>query len=298
LPDAYESTLEVTVSRDMRQVMEVAAEQQAILVVLSEPALGSRVILTEQPVEVGRGARGGLLIDSDSVSRRHARVEWSGTAHRIVDLGSTNGTFVNGSRVKSHELHDGDRVQIGKVLLKYLAGGNIEAAYHEEFQRLMRYDALTGVYNKRQFSESLRVAAQTARAGSAPLSLMVLDLDHFKRINDTHGHVVGDGVLCELCSVAREAMPSDAVFGRVGGEEFAVLWEGHGAKDMRALAEKVRTATEAHRFTFEGKRLSVSVSIGIAEHMATDDAELDSLYDRADAKLYEAKASGRNCVRG
>jgi len=298
LPDAYESTLEVTVSRDMRHVMEVAAEQQAILVVLSDPCLGSRVILGEAPVEVGRGARGGLLIDSDSVSRRHARVEWSGTSHSIVDLGSTNGTFVNGSRVKAHELRDGDRLQIGKVLLKYLAGGNIEAAYHEEFQRLMRYDALTGIYNKRQFTESLRAAAQTARAGSGALSLMVLDLDHFKRINDTHGHVVGDGVLCELCSVAREAMPADAVFGRVGGEEFAVLWEGHGAGDMRVLAESVRRATEAHRFSFEGKRLSVSVSIGIAEHVADDDAELDSLYDRADAKLYEAKASGRNCVRG
>jgi diguanylate cyclase (GGDEF)-like protein len=298
LPDAYESTLEVTVSRDMRQVMQIASEQQALLIVLSDPCLGSRVILSEAPVEIGRGARGGLLIDSDSVSRRHARVEWSGNAHKILDLGSTNGTFVNGSRVKAHELRDGDRLQIGKVLLKYLAGGNIEAAYHEEFQRLMRYDALTGIYNKRQFSESLRVAAQQARAGSAPLSLMVLDLDHFKRINDTHGHVVGDGVLCELSSVAREAMPGDVVFGRVGGEEFAVLWEGHDADDMLSLAEKVRRATEAHRFIFEGKRLPVSVSIGVAQHLVTDDAELDSLYDRADAKLYEAKASGRNCVRG
>lgn len=294
--DAYESTLEVTVSRDMRELINVAARQQALLIVLSDPCLGSRVLLAEAPVEIGRGARGGLLIDSDSVSRRHARVDWTGSVHRIVDLGSTNGTFVNGSRVTQHELRDGDRVQIGKVLLKYLAGGNIEAAYHEEFQRLMRFDALTGVFNKAQFGEVLRTAAQNARGGS-PLSLMVLDIDHFKKINDTYGHVVGDGVLCELSSVAREALGPEVTFGRVGGEEFAALYEGGTRSKMLDLAERVRKAAETHPFSFEGKRLAVTVSIGVAEYAPSDDS-VETLYDRADTKLYEAKAAGRNRVRG
>ena len=295
--DAYESTLEVTVSRDMRELINVASRQQALLIVLSEPCLGSRVLLAEAPVEIGRGVRGGLLIDSDSVSRRHAKVEWTGSDHRIVDLGSTNGTFVNGSRVTQHELRDGDRVQIGKVLLKYLAGGNIEAAYHEEFQRLMRFDALTGAFNKSQFGEVLRTAAQNARQGT-PLSLMVLDLDHFKKINDTYGHVVGDGVLCELCSVAREALGTEVTFGRVGGEEFAALWEGGTRSRMLELAEQVRKATESHPFSFEGKRLAVTVSIGVAEYAPGSDESVETLYDRADTKLYEAKAAGRNRVRG
>ena len=294
--DAYESTLEVTVSRDMRDLVEVASRQGALMIVLSEPCLGSRVLLAETPVEIGRGTRGGLLIDSDSVSRRHARVEWLGSSHRIIDLGSTNGTFVNGSRVTQHELRDGDRVQIGKVLLKYIAGGNIEAAYHEEFQRLMRFDALTGVFNKSSFGEALRTAANTSRSSSTPFSLMVLDIDHFKRINDTHGHVVGDSVLCELCSVAREAMGKDGVFGRVGGEEFAALCEGP-LKDMTGLAERVRKATEVHSFTFEGKRLPVTVSIGVAEYGVGTNESVEALYERADAKLYEAKGAGRNRVR-
>jgi two-component system, cell cycle response regulator len=295
IPDDYESTLEVTVSRDMKDIVELAKRQQALLIVLSEPCLGSRVLLAETPVDIGRGARGGLLIDSDSVSRRHARVEWTSSSHKIVDLGSTNGTFVNGSRVQDHELRDGDRVQIGKVLLKYIAGGNIEATYHEEFQRLMRFDALTGVLNKRQFGETLR----SAMGGTQRLSLMVLDLDHFKKINDTFGHVVGDGVLMELCSVARETMKdNEAVFGRVGGEEFAVFWEGGDKKAMLALAEELRRATEEHRFTFEGKRLSVTVSIGVAEFDRNAKETDEMLYDRADAKLYEAKAAGRNTVRG
>ena len=295
--DEYESTLEVTVSRDMRGIVEVAEKQQALLIVLSEPRLGSRVLLTETPVEIGRGATGGLMLDADSVSRKHAKVEWTGSNHRIVDTGSTNGTFVNGSRIQSHELRDGDRVQIGKVLLKYIATGNIEAAYHEEFQRLMRFDPLTGCSNKRTFEEALRTAVTAARTKPTTLSLVVFDLDHFKKINDTHGHVAGDSVLCELASVAREAMPKDLVFGRVGGEEFAALWEGSDKMAMIGVAESVRKAAAAHPFSFEGKRLSLTVSAGVAERPSGSDETAEALYERADAKLYEAKGAGRNRVR-
>jgi len=295
--DEYESTLEVTVSRDMRGLVDEAAKQQALLIVLSEPRLGSRVLLTESPVEIGRGATGGLMLDADSVSRRHARVEWTGANHRIVDTGSTNGTFVNGSRIQGHELRDGDRVQIGKVLLKYIATGNIEASYHEEFQRLMRFDPLTNTCNKRTFEESLRTAVSASRTQQKPLSLMVFDLDHFKKVNDTHGHVAGDSVLCELASVAREAMPKELVFGRVGGEEFAALYEGAERAAMVGVAEAVRQATAAHPFSFEGKRLSLTVSVGVAERAGGSDETPEALYERADTKLYEAKNSGRNCVK-
>ena len=281
----------------MRGVVEVAAKQQALLIVLSEPRLGSRVLLSETPVDIGRGATGGLMLDADSVSRKHARVEWSGANHRIVDTGSTNGTFVNGSRIQAHELRDGDRVQIGKVLLKYIATGNIEAAYHEEFQRLMRFDPLTGACNKRTFEEAMRTAVTAARTKPKPLSLMVFDLDHFKRINDTHGHVAGDSVLCELASVAREAMPKELVFGRVGGEEFAALWEGSDRAAMCDVAESVRKATSSHPFSFEGKRLSLTVSAGVAERPSGSEEAPEKLYERADTKLYEAKSAGRNCVK-
>src|SRR6185295_15400779 len=138
-------------------------------------------------------------------------------------------------------------------------------------------------------------AETPSRTRGATFSLMVLALDHSKKINDTHGHVVGDGVLCELCSVAREAMGPDGVFGRVGGEEFAALCEG-AAKQMVAIAERVRKATEAHKFTFEGKRLAVTVSIGVAEYASGSSESVEALYERADAKLYEAKGGGRNRV--
>jgi diguanylate cyclase (GGDEF)-like protein len=161
----------------------------------------------------------------------------------------------------------------------------------------MRYDALTGVYNKRHFEECLRVAVHAARANPRRLSLVVFDLDHFKRINDTHGHVAGDVVLCELAKVAREVFSGDVVFGRVGGEEFAALWEGAELATMVELAEKMRQATASHRFSYEGTKLGVTISAGVAERIADTDEPATTLYDRADAKLYEAKEAGRNCVK-
>src|SRR5690606_947685 len=156
--DFYDSTVEVTVSRDMTGFMRVAEQQQAMLLVLSGARIGHRILLGESELSIGRGSACGLILDADSVSRQHATIEWAGGKHRLVDKGSTNGTFVNHHRISERVLHDGDQVQIGKALLKYLAGGNIEAVYHEEFQRLMHHDGLTGARTKASFDESYRIA--------------------------------------------------------------------------------------------------------------------------------------------
>jgi diguanylate cyclase (GGDEF)-like protein len=298
LPDDeyLESTLEVTISRDMSSLIQTAAQQQALLIVLSGPRLGTRSVLGEAPIDIGRGSACQLILDADSVSRRHARVEWTGREHRLLDLASTNGTYLNGSRVRDAVLKDGDRIGIGKALLKYVAGSNIESAYHEEIQRLMRFDALTGAYNKRQFDESLRLAVFTTRTAPKPISLIVFDLDHFKRINDTHGHTAGDQVLCELAKVVRETLQPEQVFGRIGGEEFAVLSEGSPLREAAQHAERIRARVASHRFRFEGATLPVTVSLGVAERSVGHDEEAERLYERADEKLYQAKANGRNRV--
>jgi diguanylate cyclase (GGDEF)-like protein len=298
LPDDeyLESTLEVTISRDMSSLISKAAQQQALLIVLSGPRLGTRSVLAETPVDIGRGSACQLILDADSVSRRHARIEWTGQSHRLIDLASTNGTYLNGARVRDAVLKDGDRIGIGKALLKYMAGGNIEGAYHEEIQRLMRFDALTGVYNKRHFEESLRLAVFTTRTSPRPLSLIVFDLDHFKRINDTHGHTAGDQVLCELAKVVNETLFPDQIFGRIGGEEFAVLWEGSKLRTAVEHAEKIRARVAGHHFSFEGNSFPITVSLGVAERPPGHEEEAERLYERADEKLYQAKAGGRNRV--
>ncbi len=292
--ELYESTLEVTISRDMRSLIRVAGQQQALLLVLSGPRLGNRTVLADSPMEIGRGSNAGLVLDADSVSRRHARIEPLETGHRLTDLSSTNGTYVNGLRVKEHTLKDGDRVQIGKALLKYLAGGNIEGAYHEEVQRLMSFDALTGVHNKRHFDENLRVALAAAQTG--PVSLLVLDIDHFKRVNDTYGHMAGDAVLCATANVVKTSVPPEYLFARVGGEEFAVLCPNTSLAQAKLCAERIRVAVAENMPTFEEKSLPVTASLGVAEFKAGSEEEPEALYGRADEKLYQAKDSGRNRV--
>jgi diguanylate cyclase (GGDEF)-like protein len=292
--ELYESTLEVTISRDMRSLIRVTGQQQALLLVLSGPRLGNRTVLSDKPIEIGRGSNAGLVLDADSVSRRHAKIEPAGDGHRLTDLGSTNGTYVNGLRVKQHQLKDGDRVQIGKALLKYLAGGNIEGAYHEEVQRLMSFDALTGVHNKRYFEENLRVTVSTAQGN--PISLIVLDIDHFKKVNDTYGHMAGDAVLCATASIVRNTAPAEYLFARVGGEEFAVLCPNTSLATAKLCAEKIRLAVASNQPTFEEKSLPVTVSLGLAEFKPGSDEEPDALYGRADEKLYQAKDGGRNRV--
>jgi len=292
--ELYESTLEVTISRDMRSVIRIAGQQQALLLVLSGPRLGNRTVLSDAPIEIGRGSNAGLVLDADSVSRRHARIEPIEGGYRLLDLGSTNGTYVNALRVKEHVLRDGDRVQIGKALLKYLAGGNIEGAYHEEVQRLMSFDALTGVNNKRYFDENLRVALSAAQTG--PVSLLVLDIDHFKKVNDTYGHMAGDAVLCATAMVVKATVPAEYLFARVGGEEFAVLCPNTPLAAAKNCAERVRAAVAANLPIFEEKSLPVTVSLGVAEFTAGSEEEPEALYGRADEKLYQAKDSGRNRV--
>jgi diguanylate cyclase (GGDEF)-like protein len=177
-----------------------------------------------------------------------------------------------------------------------VAGGNIEGAYHEEIQRLMRFDPLTGICNKRHFEESLKLAVTNAKTAPKPISLIVFDLDHFKRINDAHGHPAGDQVLCELAKVVKQTSMPDQVFGRVGGEEFAVLWEGMRLEAAAAHAEQIRFKVANHSFRVERTVLPVTVSLGVAERISISDESPESLYERADARLYAAKAGGRNRV--
>lgn len=294
--DLFETTVEVTVTRDFTRSWRKSTPGQAFLVVIAGPRLGHRVLLGEETLDIGRGVGCGFQLDLDSVSRLHARVRWDGTRHFIEDLRSTNGTYVNENRVGEHPLADGDRVGIGKVLLKYLAGGNVEAAYHEEIQRLMRYDGLTGVFNRSHFDETLHNVLWRARFDGAPVSLILFDLDHFKRVNDTHGHPAGDAVLRQAAAIVSQIIPPGTVFARTGGEEFAVLCPGVPAAHAWQLAEHIRRAVEASAFTAEGTRIPVTVSLGVAERAPTDQSP-EVLYERADTQLYAAKAAGRNCVR-
>jgi diguanylate cyclase (GGDEF)-like protein len=161
----------------------------------------------------------------------------------------------------------------------------------------MRYDGLTGVANRTHFNEVFANALWKTRNNPAPISLVVMDLDHFKQVNDTHGHAAGDAVLRQAAEVAARQATGDQVFARVGGEEFAVLLPGEGIQAARDVAERIRTTVQAASIEFDGKSIPVTVSLGVAERPADDAGLAEALYERADARLYAAKSAGRNCVR-
>ena len=270
---------------------------RACLVVIYGPELGKRAALGHGAFEIGRSSRSDLAIDQESISRHHARITYDGERHFIEDMGSTNGTFVNDQNQKRSPLHDGDQIKIGRSILKYMSGDNIEANYHEEIYRLMTMDALTQTHNRRYFNEALEREYHRSLRYRRALSLVLFDIDHFKRINDTYGHVAGDSVLRQLSRVVKPRLRQQDVLARVGGEEFAILLPEVEAVGGKAVAEKVRRLVDGARFLVDDKEFGCTISAGVVAFDARMTSP-QSLYEAADKNLYEAKRGGRNRVVG
>jgi two-component system cell cycle response regulator len=258
------------------------------------PGMGSRYTLADTPLVLGRGADCDIRINDHSVSRRHARINPGADGYYAVDLQSTNGTFVNDVPASMRKLGDGDYLRVGNCIYRFLAGGNVEAEYHEEIYRLTIIDALTDIHNKRYLLEFLdRELARSNRYGR-PLSLLMLDIDHFKAINDDLGHLGGDFVLRELASRIKGNIRKEELFARFGGEEFAVVLPETTAEGAAYLGERLRRVAEAEPFCFEDKACQVTISVGVATTSGAEGLSPQDLVREADDKLFQAKEQGRN----
>ena len=268
-----------------------------VVIYTAEPGLlGKRFVLDKSPTRVGRGAESQIVLEGDSVSRRHAHLERRAGAWYVVDDGSTNGTYVNEEQIPREQLlNNGDRIKIGPSILKFLSGADAEAKYHEEIYRMTIVDGLTQIHNKRALFEALEKELMRARRYERDLSLLMFDIDFFKRINDQYGHLAGDHVLRELARVVQERIRREEVFARYGGEEFVILLPETPLPGAAALAENLRARVANHAFVFQGERIPVTVSIGTAL-LGENDKVASDLIQRADEKLYEAKRGGRNRV--
>jgi two-component system cell cycle response regulator len=258
--------------------------------------MGRKFELPED-VSVGRDASNAIVIDKDSVSRRHCQIVSRGGKKIIIDLDSTNGTYVNDEAVKEAELRNGDLVKVGDTIFKFLYGGNVESSYHEEIYRMTIIDGLTEAYNKRYLLEHLeREMARCKRYGRG-LAVLMIDIDRFKSINDTHGHLTGDHVLRELGVLVRKRIRREELFARYGGEEFSVVIPEAMKDTAMQAAESLRRLVAEHHFEFEGDRIPVTISIGVG--MLDDDINDPlNMLRVADENLYKAKRTGRNKVVG
>ena len=253
------------------------------LIVISGPGLGERRELGEEDTEIGRSETCRLCINSDQVSRRHANVLRIAGRYVVTDLGSTNGTFVNETKVKTVELNDGDQIRIGRTVIKYTES-RVEREYFEHIMSLASEDALTGAYNKRKFDEIFAAEVLRSTQGEGPFSFVLFDIDFFKRINDQFGHPAGDAVLRGVSDLGRGVVGASGSLCRVGGEEFAILLPGVALPAALRLGEYLRQAVEQHRFTFEERAIPVTISAGVAELAPGESGE--ALYKRSDELLY------------
>lgn len=266
------------------------------LIVIYGHDMGRRVQVGSEPLMIGRSPQSQVQIDQESVSRNHCRIRFSGGEFLVRDLGSTNGTYVNDDLVQEEaRLRHGDQLKVGRTILKFIVGDDVEVQYHEEIYRLMTTDGLTQLHNKRYFDEMIDREVARAKRYKRSFSLLVFDVDHFKKINDRFGHLAGDAILRQLGAVLLGRLRVNDVLARIGGEEFALITPEVGLDGATGLGGKINRLIDDTRFEFDGERVDVTVSVGVAEWQPHyEDAE--DLFQAADAKMYEAKRGGRNRV--
>ncbi|MFQ5936273.1 MAG: GGDEF domain-containing protein [Acidiferrobacterales bacterium] len=287
-------------TRTISRVPARGEHEEPYLIILAGGPVGMMHKLRASGTTViGRGLDADLRLEDEGVSRRHAQIVASEDGDPILeDLGSANGTFVNGAQIEKHTLKDGDKIQVGSVsILKFSYQDELEKTFQQElFDRGIK-DGLTGVYNKRYFLDRILGEFTHARRHQLKLSLIIFDIDHFKVVNDTHGHPAGDFVLKELARLVRKMLRTADVFARYGGEEFALLMRDIDEAGALVLAQRIRQQVKQHSFEVKGSSISLTVSLGISA-LSDEMESADDLIQLADKYLYKAKRAGRNCIGG
>jgi diguanylate cyclase (GGDEF)-like protein len=275
----------------------IGERDKACLIVLRGANVGEMYKLSKHESIVGRGQNVDVEILDDGASRRHAQIKMTDEGPIIEDLGSRNGTYVNGERISMPvTLHEGDKIQLSsQTILKFTYQDRLDESFQRRMYESALRDGLTKAFNRKYFLDRLEREFRFARRHHQPLTLVMLDLDHFKKVNDTRGHLCGDHVLGAVAQFIQHAIRSEDVFARYGGEEFAIICRAIEPEQAFTFAERLRAGVQAMEIRFENDIVPITISLGIAgsteamnDHMA--------LLAAADEALYAAKRAGRNLV--
>jgi diguanylate cyclase (GGDEF)-like protein len=271
---------------------------RAYLIVLAGAAVGEMYKISKDQTVIGRGSQADIQVIDEGISRRHAAIQLEGERVVVLDLGSTNGTYLNGERVENnHGLRDGDKIQVGSTtILKFTFHDSLDENFQRQMYESALRDGLTKAFNKKYFLERLESEFAYALRHKTPLSLVMFDIDHFKKINDTHGHLTGDHALVTLATLIGQTIRKEDVFARYGGEEFAVICRGVDLVGAQLFGERIRSRVEALKFTYNGVQLGMTVSVGVATVTELGMRQMLDLIGITDDALYQAKRQGRNRV--
>jgi diguanylate cyclase (GGDEF)-like protein len=284
-------------------------ERRPVLVFLRGELLAAPIPLERDEVILGRALEADVRVNDARASRLHARINTTRdpstgeTRYHINDLGSTNGTIVNGLRIDSALLEDGDKILIGEHLMRFDLLDDIDREFQRQIHRLLAHDELTGLLTSKSFFSELRREAARAETEARPFCVLMMDLDHFKDVNDQYGHLVGSQTIETVGSLIHRALRAGDVAARFGGEEFAAFLLNADCMQGLIAAERVRAAVESHVFaaTRRGvladteQTLRITISIGVAS-FPEDARDPIELVELADTALYRAKHMGRNRV--
>ncbi len=273
-----------------------SSSRRPYLVLAGQDGKGADYWPLDSTKVIGREATVDIRLEFEGVSRQHVRIVVDGERLVAQDLNSRNGVFVNGVRVEAVRLSEGDALQLGGATLRVVFRDAVDEAAFKALQESTRRDALTGAYNRRYLDERLEAEFAYARRHRSVISVLLIDVDHFKRVNDTFGHLAGDAVLRELTVLINRQLRVEDVLARYGGEELLVLCRDIDVTGVRVLAERIRATVEAARMTFQGQAIAITISGGVTAGPRPSDATASALLQRADEALYAAKRAGRNQI--
>ncbi len=270
----------------------------ACVVVVRGAGTGNKFLLHKDEMVIGRADDVDVRLARAGVSRRHALIRRV-NEHQftLADLDSTNGTFVNAQPIEEVTLKDQDLIGIGDSRLKFIAADSPEQPYYEELYCQAQMDKALQIYNKHYFLSRLDEELRRHQRGSMALSLILLDVDHFKRLNDSHGHLAGDAALVHLAQVIKQHLRETDVLCRYGGEEFGVIMPQTTLASAAEMAEKIRVAVAASPVTHAEISIPMTISLGISgDGNLIESFTREVLINQADKALYQAKRQGRDRV--
>ncbi|WP_254507238.1 diguanylate cyclase [Anatilimnocola floriformis] len=295
---ACTAPFEPTINTAMANVVAQTRSTMAASLVNIYPP-NTNVGLIQLPAKrfiIGRDSHSDLWLDDPSISRQQASLERTEKGVQLTDHVSTNGSYVNDHRVTTAIISAGDQLRFGNHIFKVLGANDIEAQFLETVYTRMVRDGLTGAYNKRYLVDALEREVNRARRHNRPLSIAILDIDHFKAVNDTFGHLIGDEVLKEFSRRLLAHSRQDDIFARYGGEEFIAVFAETTLDQARTAAESFRQIIANTPFATAAGSLPITVSIGVASMQGNELPSSHDLIAAADKCLYAAKRAGRNRV--